>query len=60
MKSPVARIAHLRMIAGGAGDNLPVLTTLTGGGRMDRHRVLERVLPMTTLWERPRYINDKS
>lgn len=58
MKSPAAQIAHLRVIVGEAGDKLPVLTTLTGGGRMDRHQVLEQAQLLTTPWERPRYIKE--
>lgn len=39
MKFHVDQIVHLRAIAIRVGDNLQDLTTLTGGGKMERHRV---------------------
>ena len=56
MKFLVAQIVHLRMIAIRVGDSLWDLTTLTGGGKMERHRVLGRDPALITPWEHSRYI----
>lgn len=56
MKFLVAQIVHLRVIAIRVGDNLQELTTLTGGGKMERRRVWEQGLVLITPSEQRRYI----
>lgn len=52
----VAQIVHLRVIAIRAGDSLQDLTTLTGRGKMERHRVWGQDPALITPWEHRRYI----
>lgn len=56
MKFLVAQIVHLRVIAIRVGDNLQELTTLTGGGKMEKHRVWAQGLVLITPSEQRRYI----
>lgn len=57
MKFLVVQIVHLRMTAIRVGDNLQVLTTLTGEERMERHRVWVQDPLLITPWEQHRYSN---
>ena len=56
MKFLVDQIAHLRVIAIRVGDSLQDLTTLTGGGKMERHRVWAQDPALITRWEHRWYI----
>lgn len=56
MKFLVAQIVHLRVIAIRVGDSLQDLTTLTGGGKKERHQVWEQDPLLITPWEHRRYM----
>lgn len=58
MKFLVAQIVRLRVIAIRAGDNLQVLTTLTGEGNKEKHQVWAQGPVLITHQEQHRYVNE--